>query len=65
MFSIILLDEPTNALDTNGVSLVRELILKQRERGALLVVSCHDRDFLDDVSDVIYHIQEGRIIDEA
>lgn len=62
---IILLDEPTNALDTNGVSLVRELILKQRERGALLVVSCHDRDFLDDVSDVIYHIQEGRIIDEA
>ena len=62
---IILLDEPTNVLDTNGVSLVRELILKQRERGALLVVSCHDRDFLDDVSDVIYHIQEGRIIDEA
>lgn len=62
---IILLDEPTNALDTNGVSLVRELILKQRERGALLVVSCHDRDFLDDVSDVIYHIQEGRIRDEA
>lgn len=62
---IILLDEPTNALDTNGVSLVRELILKQRERGALIVVSCHDRDFLDDVSDVIYHIQEGRIIDEA
>ena len=62
---IILLDEPTNALDTNGVSLVRELILKQRERGALLVVSCHDRDFLDDVSDAIYHIQEGRIIDEA
>ena len=40
-------------------------ILKQRERGALIVVSCHDRDFLDDVSDVIYHIQEGRIIDEA
>lgn len=62
---IILLDEPTNALDTNGVSLVRELILKQRERGALIVVSCHDRDFLDDVSDVIYHIQEGRIRDEA
>ena len=62
---ISLLDEPTNALDTNGVSLVRELILKQRERGGLLVVSCHDRDFLDDVSDVIYHIQEGRIIDEA
>lgn len=62
---IILLDEPTNALDTNGVSLVRELILKQREKGALIVVSCHDRDFLDDVSDVIYHIQEGRIIDEA
>lgn len=62
---IILLDEPTNALDTDGVSLVRELVLKQRAKGALIVISCHDRAFLDDVSDVIYHIQEGRIIDEA
>ena len=35
---IILLDEPTNALDEEGVRSVRELFLEEKERGATIIV---------------------------
>ena len=39
---IILLDEPTNSLDEDGVNLVKRIVLKEKERGATIVLSCHD-----------------------
>lgn len=61
---LIILDEPTNALDSNGVELTQMLIRKECERGALVIMTCHDRDILENVCDVIYNIEHGRIIDE-
>src|SRR5690606_30059424 len=34
---LIVLDEPTNALDSEGVSLVRNILLKERDRGAVIM----------------------------
>ena len=61
---IILLDEPTNALDSDGISLVKAIIARHRERGALIVLSCHDKAFLTETSDVVYCLEGGRLIDE-
>ena len=61
---LIILDEPTNALDSSGVKLAQKLIRQECERGALVIMTCHDKDILENVCDVIYNIKHGRIIDE-
>jgi ABC-2 type transport system ATP-binding protein len=58
---LLILDEPTNALDRTGVEMVRNIIMEEKARGALVVLSCHDRDFLYSVVDDLYELEEGRI----
>lgn len=58
---LIVLDEPTNALDSDGVKIVQNIITQEKTRGALVIVTCHDKSILEDVSDVIYNIEHGKI----
>lgn len=59
---IIILDEPLNALDDISVEKVKGLILREKERGALIILACHDISALRSLSDKIIYIEEGRII---
>lgn len=59
---IVLLDEPTNALDSDGVEMVKRIINGEKERGATVVVSCHDSEMLESLADEIIEIQGGRIV---
>nr|WP_296957437.1 ATP-binding cassette domain-containing protein [uncultured Mediterraneibacter sp.] len=59
---LLILDEPTNALDTEGVNLVKDIIRKEKNRGALVVLSCHDFKVLEELSDEIIKLENGRII---
>lgn len=56
---LILLDEPTNALDEGGVEMVCRLICRERDRGAVVVVASHDAQVLERVSDRIFYIHDG------
>ncbi len=58
---IIILDEPTNALDSDGVQMVKRILQKEKARGALILISCHDLDVLKELSDVIYLMNVGRL----
>lgn len=58
---ILVLDEPTNALDDSGVKLVHDIILSERERGAAVIVSCHDFSLLRSVADVVYCLDNGKL----
>lgn len=58
---ILILDEPTNSLDSSGVSLVKTIIVKERERGAIIILACHDLPVLQDVSDEIFLLEQGKI----
>ncbi|MCU7653432.1 ATP-binding cassette domain-containing protein [Acutalibacter sp. LFL-21] len=58
---LLLIDEPTNALDTDGVEMVQELLLEEKKRGALIVLACHDFSILQGLSDVLYSVKEGRV----
>ena len=60
---IILIDEPTNALDSKGVDMVKRVLQREKARGALIVLTCHDYSILKELSDNIYFIEEGRIVD--
>ena len=58
---IILLDEPTNALDINAVSLIYKIIKEEKERGALIIIATHHKEDLEEVCDKILYISEGQI----
>ena len=59
---IILIDEPTHALDSKGVEMVKCILQQEKERGALIVLTCHDYSVLKELSDSIYFIEEGRVV---
>ena len=58
---IIILDEPTNALDSDGVKMLKEILHEHRERGALLLISCHDLATLKELSDEMYLMESGAL----
>lgn len=60
---IILIDEPTNALDSKGVEMVKCILQQEKERGALIILTCHDYSVLKELSDSIYFIEEGKVVD--
>lgn len=59
---IVILDEPTNSLDTNGVERVKEIVLQEKERGAVVIIACHDTDILDELADDIHYLENGSLI---
>ena len=56
---ILLLDEPTNHLDVEGVAWLATHIRKRRELA--VVVITHDRWFLDEVSDQMWEVVDGKV----
>lgn len=60
---ILLLDEPLNGLDNEGVEEMREVILQQKEKGKLIVIASHNREDLGRLCDVVFHFDNGRIVD--
>ncbi len=63
--ALILLDEPTNALDDRGVARICDILREERERGALIVMACHDGEFLRECSDEVFKVQNGRVERES
>lgn len=60
--TLIVLDEPMNALDFHGVDLAREIIEEEKQRGAAIVLACHDAVLLRELSDEICFMDRGRIV---
>ncbi|WP_443715901.1 ABC transporter ATP-binding protein [Ruminococcus bromii] len=58
---IILLDEPTNALDNDGVQLIYKLLKEEKGRGALVVITTHHKEDLEEVCDVVLEMTEGEL----
>lgn len=61
---IIILDEPTNALDEAGIALVKDILISQKERGSLVIISCHDISTLKALSDEILKLDTGRLTEQ-
>lgn len=58
---IIILDEPTNALDENSIISLRKILHKYKDGGSLIIISCHDSEELEFLSDDIFYIENGRV----
>lgn len=56
---IVLLDEPLNALDREGIAMVKRVIAQLKEKHALIIISNHSNDLLDDIVDVSIDFENG------
>ncbi|MDR0914056.1 MAG: ATP-binding cassette domain-containing protein [Oscillospiraceae bacterium] len=62
---LIMLDEPVNALDESGIELIREILASLTQKGKLIIISCHDKEELELLSDEIYYLSDGKIVNHV
>jgi len=61
---ILIFDEPTNALDDSGQDFLVAMINDLKLKGKTILISSHDKYFLNQVSDHIFKFNEGTIVGE-
>lgn len=59
--TVLILDEPFNAMDTSGVGIVRSVITSAREAGKTVVFTTHDQREIEALSDVQLTIEGGTV----
>jgi ABC-2 type transport system ATP-binding protein len=62
---VIMLDEPTNALDEMGIEEIRKVILEEKERGALILVASHNKEDIQVLADELYKVENGLVIKQG
>ena len=60
-FEVLLLDEPTSALDTESVELLKNEILRLRDKGAAVLLSTHDSTLIKNLGDRQMKIRQGQV----
>lgn len=58
---IILMDEPFNGLDPTSIIELKQLIPVLNAKGISIVISTHNLDLLEDLTDTIWFIKEGKL----
>lgn len=59
---LILLDEPTNALDEESVKNILDIIKKEKIKGKTILIASHDKSSLEEISDYIFKVENGKIV---
>ena len=55
----LILDEPMNSLDREGVILVRNILNEKKREGKLIIISSHYQEDIDCLCDKTFFIEEG------
>lgn len=58
---LLILDEPTNALDEDGIKMAADLIRDMKSPDRIIIVASHEKEFLNSVADEVIEMREGRI----
>lgn len=56
---ILILDEPTNSLDAEGVQLFHRIIKELRNMGKLIIIASHYKEDIEDLCDTILEMRDG------
>lgn len=59
---ILLLDEPTASMDKKSTYIVERILSELRNTGCLVIIVTHDYEQAVRISDYIYEVDEGKII---
>ena len=58
---ILFLDEPTSGLDPVSVEILKDKILKEKERGKLIIITSHIMSDLDELTTEVVYMHEGSV----
>ena len=58
---ILILDEPMNGLDKQGVEDMRSLFIRLKEEGKTIVLASHNKEDIDILCDYVYEIDSGKL----
>ena len=58
---ILILDEPMNGLDKNGVEDIRKLLLRFRDEGKTILLVSHSTEDIGILCDEVYEMDNGRL----
>jgi len=61
---LIVLDEPTNALDEKGIKEFHEIALEAKNDGATIIIASHSKEDIDILCDKIFCMENGKITKE-
>ncbi len=59
--NILILDEPMNGLDKNGVADMRKLFIELKKQGKTILLASHNKDDIDILCDHVYEMEMGVI----
>ena len=62
---LLVLDEPTNALDVDGIGLVADVVREEHERGCTVLVSCHNEPALESLFERCWRMVDGHLAGEV
>ena len=58
---LLILDEPMNGLDKDGVKDMREYLLDLKERGKTIIIASHSAEDIDVLCDAVHEMDKGRM----
>ena len=59
---ILLLDEPMNGSDDQGVEDMRRLLLEWKKNGKIIVLASHNKEDIGILCDEVYRLNHGKIV---
>ncbi|MDD2971438.1 MAG: ATP-binding cassette domain-containing protein [Lachnospiraceae bacterium] len=59
---LMLLDEPTASLDNKTKMLVKDMLIKLKDKKTSMIGIFHDLEFMDGICDKVFNISEGNMI---
>ena len=62
---VLVLDEPTTAVDPEGRQVIRDIINAERERGCALLITTHELDEAERLADHLVVLHHGRIVTQG
>ena len=63
--SLLILDEPMNALDNEGVADMRTLFLQMKEEGKTILLASHSSEDIAILCDEVFEMEKGTIISHS
>lgn len=56
---VLILDEPTNSLDSSGVQMFHDIVHENKEAGRIIIIASHYEQDIDGLCDIVLSLKDG------
>ena len=56
---VLILDEPTNSLDSSGVQMLHDIVHENKEAGRIIIIASHYEHDIDGLCDIVLGLKDG------